>query len=374
MYREAKILVIDDNPVNTRVISMILGSEGYKNIAYLTRADNPSDWAGKNSPDIILLDFGTDTNAGLNILRSIRRHNCLKNSPIIIFTAHDDQIFKKKIFEYGAQDYIKKPVTSYELTTRINNFLKLKSDTESLRQTNTILEAKANENIKEIIRTLGRAAELKDNDTGDHVLRVSIYSSIIAEGLKFPQNQLDLIFQASQMHDIGKIGIPDSILHKKGKLTPEERSVMQTHCMIGASIFIPYNDSEKCIADKRKYLEIIKNEESPLIRISALIALTHHERWDGTGYPLGLAGEEIPIEGRIVAVADVFDALNTKRPYKKAYSIDESWNMVKKLSGNHFDPKIVKEIFNLVEVMSEIQDMYQETAPADLGLTLKSKD
>ncbi len=365
MHTETHILLVDDNPVNIRVISMILGADGYKNISYLPKSANIIEWAITNTPDIILLDYNTYGKDVLDILQNIKNINQLNSIPVIIIASIENQILKKKAFDLGAQDFIKKPITPYELTAKVTNFAKLRYDSKKLQKTNSILEEKVNENIKEIIRTLGRAAELKDNDTGEHVLRVGIYSSIIAEGLNFPPDQVDMIFQAAQMHDIGKIGIPDSILHKQGKLTPEERAVMQTHCMIGAGIFIPYTDTVKCMAKKREYLRIIENEKSPLIRMSALIALTHHEKWDGTGYPMGLTNDEIPIEGRIVAVADVFDALNTKRPYKEAYSIEQSWYMVKKLSRNHFDPQIVEEIFNLIEVMTEIQETYRETLPSD---------
>jgi len=223
----------------------------------------------------------------------------------------------------------------------------------ALYDQNRELERKVRERTEELIKTrleiirrLGRAAEYKDNETGLHVIRMSHYSRLIAEALGGNGDWVDLVFNAAPMHDIGKIGIPDSILLKKGKLNDDEWKIMRQHPAYGA--------------------EIIGEHSSPLMSMAREIALSHHEKWNGSGYPNGLKGEEIPLPGRIIAVADVFDALTTERPYKKAWSVEDAVNLIDEEAGTHFDPQLVPILHSALPEFLDIKERYEENAVPDL--------
>ncbi|MCB1194636.1 response regulator [bacterium] len=361
MSTVSHVLIIDDNPLNIQLATMVLRSEGYKKIDGISNPEQAVPWICENMPDVILLDISMPGISGLEVLQQLKNIKATSEIPVLMLTSQDDNDTKRRAFELGAQDYVTKPFNSYELIARVNNIVRLKLNTDQLKHQNILLEEKVQERTREIIRSLGRAAEFKDNETGEHVLRVSVYSAIIAAGLNFKPDKIDLILQATPMHDIGKIGIPDSILLKPDKLSDEERKIMEQHCIIGAEIFLSLEDKKRAMRNgKTSHLVLLEQEESPLLKTAATIALTHHERWDGTGYPLGLKGDEIPIEGRIVAVADVFDALNSKRPYKDAFPIKKSWKIIHDLSGTHFDPRVVDEFMNFMELITEIQLLYAE--------------
>ncbi len=261
-----------------------------------------------------------------------------------------------------------KPFEAYELIARVSNILKVKIYSDILRDQNNYLEEKVTERTKqlhdayvEMIRRLGRASEYKNNETGKHVLRVSFVSEILATDLGLPPDQIELISHASTMHDLGKIGIPDNILLKPGKLTPDEWKIMVKHCRIGADMFITsLDDPEEAKSIAKLDLESLDKQTVPLLHMAAVIALTHHEKWDGSGYPLKLKGKDIPIEGRITAVADVFDALVSKRSYKKAYDLDRCLRIIGKLSGSHFDPEITDSFFRTIEAIKEVHRKYND--------------
>ena len=251
---------------------------------------------------------------------------------------------EQKGFEAGGVDYITKPVSPPLVQARVATHLRLHAHerhlTKLVRDRTSELEATR----LEIIRRLGRAAEFKDDETGQHVIRMSHYTRILAEAAGMPADEVDVLFNAAPMHDIGKIGIPEAILLKPGKLLPDEWKIMQKHPAIGAGI--------------------IGRHEHPLLNTARIVALTHHEKWDGSGYPRGLAGEKIPLVGRIVAIADVFDALTSERPYKQAWPVEEAIDFLQKQSGSHFDPRLVALfIAKLPEVM-QVRAQHADQPPA----------
>jgi putative two-component system response regulator len=305
------ILVVDDEPTNLRVLNQVLAKQ-YR-LIFAKNGQEALSLAEKNIPDLILLDVMMPQMTGYQVCETLKADNSLKHIPVIFVTALDDQDDEAKGLNLGAVDYIAKPISAAVVRARVKTHLSL-VQADELRRTRL-----------QIIQRLGRAAEYKDNETGMHVMRMSHYSRIIAKGYGFSEIEAENLFNAAPMHDIGKIGIPDSIMLKPGKLTKEEFAVMQQHPEIGA--------------------EILGESDSDLIELAKVVSLTHHEKWDGSGYPKGLKGQNIPIEGRIVALADVFDALTSVRPYKDAWPLDKTLAFIDEQTGKHFDPEVVT-VFN----------------------------
>ncbi len=258
--------------------------------------------------------------------------------------------FGPKPLSLGATDLLSKPLRSTELLPRVRNALLLKSHVAHLQSYSQELERQVRRRTAELlgsrtelIHCLARLAEYRDNETGRHVIRVGRYSGLLARQLGLDEDTCELIENAAPLHDIGKIGIPDAILLKEGKLTPEEYEIMQRHVALGKGAFEPMSQHEMRTVRSHTVLgEMMVNvSTSPLLTMASQIALTHHERWDGTGYPIGLSGEDIPISGRIVAAADVFDALSNKRPYKPAFPMEKCFNILDEGSGTQFDPQVV---------------------------------
>ncbi|MCB1194854.1 response regulator [bacterium] len=368
MFESSKILIIDDQPDNIEVVRIRLEYEGYTDINGLTDSEQAIPWILNNNPDLILLDVMMPKKDGFEVLEELRSLRDNVSSPVLIFTSSQDEEIKQRAFELGAQDFITKPLNQLELNTRVKNILLVKFFNDQLKNTNNLLQNIVFKKTRElensyldIIYRLGRAAEYKDSETGKHVVRVSQYSAVLAETLGLPDNDIILIMHTSPMHDIGKIGIPDNILLKPGRLTREEKHIMQQHTLIGADIFINKNDDPLIYDDNwLSGLKFLNTQKVPLLHMAATIALTHHERWDGNGYPLGLTGEQIPLPGRIVAVADVYDALTTKRPYKSAFSQEKCLKMIDAERGKHFDPMVVDAFFESLDKILFIQKKYAD--------------
>jgi len=293
--------------------------------------------------DLIVTDAKMEEMDGIELLKRIRMNERTRDIPTIMLTGSSEGEIRKNALKYGVVEFLYKPVSAEEFILRLRNVLKLREISKSLIEKNSELE----KTRLQVIRRLGKAAEFKDDDTGQHVIRVAHYAQLIAEDLELPQDLITLIFQTAPMHDIGKIGVSDTILKKTGRFTPEEYEIMKHHSQEGDRLLHPLTHEEMKMYQIHPQLgeSILGEDETPLLKIAAEIALGHHEKWDGTGYPLGVKGENIPLTARIVALADIFDALSTERCYKPAYTNEVCHSIINEISGTHLDPSIV-EIFN----------------------------
>lgn len=348
--REAPIMIIDDEVVNVEIVRAYLEEEGFVNFRTTTESINAVSMMRMSKPTIVLLDIKMPHVSGLDILTTMRHDNQLKHIPVIILTVSSDSETKLKALKLGASDFLAKPVDPSELLARLENVLAAKAYQDHLADYSERLEQQVRIRTNELYRSrqeaihcLARAAEYRDDDTGRHVIRVGRYSRIVADKLGFPEPAVEILEQAAQLHDIGKIGIPDAILRKPAALNPEEYELIKKHCAIGRRIIRPMSLDEVEILQRHTSLgsDIMgAAPSSPVFRLASMIAETHHEKWDGSGYPLGLSGDEIPIEGRIVAIADVFDAMSSGRPYKTAFPLDKCFALIEKGHGRHFDPRV----------------------------------
>ncbi|MCP4348329.1 MAG: two-component system response regulator [Desulfobacterales bacterium] len=337
-----KILLVDDTKTNIDVLIQAL-KDDYK-LGVALNGLKAVEYAQSKLPDLILLDIMMPGMDGFNVCRKLKEDAYTRDIPIIFITAMDSSGHKTKGFEMGAVDYITKPFDTTEVKARVKTHLSLKIAQEALKNQNVILEEKVRQRTRvleetqiEILDRLGMAAEYRDKETGNHIKRISNYCKLMGRLLEMSPDEYEILALASTMHDVGKIGITDTILLKPGKLTPEERKIMETHSVIGAKILSGSN------------LKLLKAAET--------IALTHHEKWDGTGYPHGLKQEEIPLFGRIVAICDVFDALISKRPYKDAWPVEKAIEEIKSLSGKYFEPILVEHFLGLESELREIIDL-----------------
>jgi putative two-component system response regulator len=266
--------------------------------------------------------------------------------------------------DLGANDFLTKPVDPHDLIPRVRNALVIKLHLDDMTDQNAKLESlvrRRTEDLsasrQQLILSLAKAAEHRDDDTRNHVIRVGRYAGVIARKLGWTEQRIQMIEQAAQLHDVGKIGIPDAILFKKGKLDPQEWDLMKRHCAFGKEIIEPFSEHELNVLRSHARLgaDILHIRSSPMMMMATRIAQTHHERWDGSGYPLGLAGEDIPIEGRITAVADVYDALSTERHYKPAFPREKCFEIIRQGRGTHFDPTVLDAFFASSAEIIEIQ-------------------
>jgi putative two-component system response regulator len=360
----ARILVVDDEAVNIKVIQKYLQQAGYSHIRGITDPTFAIAGIAIEQPDVILLDVMMPRISGLELLSSIRSNPTTAHLPVIILTASCDRETKLAVLERGATDFLAKPVDPCELAPRVRNALMVKKSHDSLRNYAQALEdavrhrtAELEASRRDVIFCLARAAELRDDDTGHHVLRVGKYAAVIGRAVGLDEPTVEMLEQAAQLHDIGKIGIPDEILLKPGKLDPEQFERMQKHVGMGQKIIEPLSQADWETLKHHVQIgqKVLDSSRSPLLRMAARIALTHHERWNGQGYPLGLAREDIPLEGRITAVADVFDALSSKRPYKKPFPIDKCFEIIEADRGEHFDPAVVDAFLSQRQAIADIQ-------------------
>lgn len=359
----ATIMLVDDEPIIIKALQKYLREAGYDKFVTTSEPRDALDLIRKNRPDVIVLDIMMPHVSGLNILEVIRGDRSLHHLPVVILSASGDDEMKQNALELGATDFLTKPIKPTELVPRIRNALVIKAHHDQLAEYSTRLKhevrqrtAELAQSRQEVIHVLASAAEYRDQETGDHVLRVGRYVGIIARQLNFSPNRVELIEQAAILHDVGKIGITDAILLKPGKFDAEEIAVMREHCKYGQHILqcIPSN------GQRRNRLNANPEGQSPILRVAATIAISHHEKWDGSGYPYGLSGEAIPIEGRITAVADVFDALGSRRPYKEPMPLDRCFEVLEEGRAKHFDPKVLDAFFartdDVVRVATELPD------------------
>lgn len=350
---DVKILVIDDNLLNLELVEELLKSADFKEIVCLSNPLQVKNTVKDASFDLVLLDINMPVFDGFAVLSLLFQELENQCPPVLMVTAQGDTENRLRAFEEGASDYITKPFNRQELLKRIEvhleNWLlrkqlleeKASLDDRVKRRTDQLLEAQM-----EIVSRLGRASEYRDNETGNHVNRVSLISELIAKHAGYcdknygGSDYCELIRLASPMHDIGKIGIQDEILLKPGKLSKEEYQVMQQHVEIGA--------------------DILSDSENKLIKLASEIIMSHHEKFDGSGYPAGLSGKDIPLSGRIVAIADVYDALTSVRPYKKAWPFSEALALIVNEKGKHFDPELVDIFVSIFDQVKQISDQYSD--------------
>lgn len=320
------LLLVDDEPSNLHVLRHIL-QDDYR-LLFARDGERALELAGTERPALILLDVMMPGMTGHQVCEQLKANPLTDSIPIIFVTALSNVEDEIRGFELGAVDYIAKPVSSPIVRARVRTHL-------SLVRADVLRETRLN-----IVQCLGMAAEYKDNETGLHVIRMSHFSRIIALAAGFSEEEADEILHAAPMHDVGKIGIPDAILQKPGKLDAQEWDVMRQHPEIGA--------------------QIIGDHEASLLQMARRIALSHHEKWDGSGYPEGLVGDAIPIEGRIVAIADVFDALTSVRPYKEAWPVEKAVDLIRRERGKHFDPQLVDCFLESLDAIVEIKERWAE--------------
>lgn len=341
----ATILIIDDQLTSRKILQQLVSSIE-KNITVDAYA-NPVEaleWTAANQVDLILVDYKMPEMNGIEFIKRFRANTSSSHVPVIMVTSIEDRTVRYEALEAGATDFLMKPVDHHECRARCNNLLTQYQQYKIISDRSRWLERRVSEATSEIrlreretLLRLARAGEYRDEETGNHVIRMAKYSRLIAEQLGFIRNDADIIEMAAPMHDIGKIGIRDDILLKPGKLTPEEFEIMKGHTIIG--------------------YDILKNSPSEFLQMGSVIALGHHEKFDGTGYPYGKKGNEIPIEARIVAVADVYDALVSERPYKNAWSIEAALDYMENHSGKHFDPECLEAFKEQLDTVSKIQGM-----------------
>ena len=356
MEKPRQILVVEDEIMPSRLLTTILTRLGYTvetafdGIAALEKVKS-------SPPDLILLDLNLPRMDGFEVSRRLKQEDKTKIIPIVVVSAFADIENRIKALEAGADDFLSKPIDQVELRARVQSLLKVKMFNDHMVNYQKILKAEVEKRTQQLSQAfeeikkasldttfrLAQATESKNGETGSHIKRIGYYSTAIAKVMGLPPKDIELILYAAPMHDIGKIGIPDRILLKPGPLDTEEWEIMKLHTSIGG--------------------RILSNSDSYVIQMAEQIALTHHEKWDGSGYPDGLKGSQIPLWGRICAIVDVFDALTNNRPYKKALPIAQSLEILKKSTGTHFDPEVSEAFFSIQE---EILSIFRENEDPSL--------
>jgi putative two-component system response regulator len=329
------IVILDDNAAQRVLLKHLAESSGYHAVH---TTDNPTEVYGlvrDGKAELLLLDLHMPTTDGFEVIQTLRKLPKERHIPIVALTADDSPATKTKALASGANDFLNKPLEVSETRLRVNNLLSLRYNYLELTRQKDALEQSLLERNRqleishvEMLTRLARAAEYRDDENDEHIWRVAKTAALLGQELKLPQEQCDLLMRAARLHDVGKIAMPDGILFKPTPLSKAEFEVIKTHTTIGA--------------------QILSGGHSPLMKMAETIALTHHERWDGTGYPQGLKGEAIPVEGRILALADTFDVLTHDRSYRRAMSVEDAANEIKKERGKQFDPKIVDAFVNLL--------------------------
>ena len=363
--RSCKVLIIDDEPLVIRVVKRFLAGEGFTNFVTVEDSRVGMETIKRESPDVVLCDIMMPNVSGLDLLRERQKDQSLMLVPFIILSANAENEIKREALALGATDFLSKPVDASDLTVRVQNSLMVKRHHDHLANYATELENQVQARTRQIERSreqvihcLARAAEYRDNETGEHVIRVGKFCAVIADELGFGPEYCRQIELAAQLHDVGKIGIPDSVLLNPGKLSHAQFDVMKMHTKLGCEIMEPLVETEaNRIVDQSMGRDVAM---SPMLELAAIIARTHHEKWDGTGYPNGLKGDQIPIEGRICCCADVFDALGSERPYKPKFELQKCLEIMISERGTRFDPIVLDAFLKRLKDIEEIRNTYND--------------
>ena len=339
----ARILAIDDNPLDIQILKKILTSAGFINVHTTTDPTRALELYKEIQPDLLLLDLNMPKMDGFAVMVQLALEYPDDYLPILILSGEDESV-RFRALHSAAKDFLHKPYDPIEVLLRSRNIVEVRLLYRQVKNQNATLEEQVNDRINEIrgtrleaIQRLAIAAELRDAGTGKHIYRMSRYCQLLATAVGFSKEQGELLLTTSPLHDIGKIAIPDTILLKPSSLEPHEFEIIKTHTTLGA--------------------KMLSGSNSVFLRMAEMIALTHHEKWDGTGYPQGLKGEVIPLTGRICAVADVFDALSSARPYKRAWTFEETIAEITRLKGTHFDPQLVEAF---LDISKDIKAVYEK--------------
>ena len=357
MEKKSIILVVDDEKLNRRLLEALLLPLGYE-VILAVDGQEALEKVNDTPPDVILLDIMMPGFDGFDVAKKLKADEKTRIIPIIMVTSLNDIESRVRALEAGADDFLSKPVDKSELLARVRSSLQVKAYHDHMLNYQNELETEVEKRTEELrqafetiktasldtIHRLSRASEYKDEDTGAHIKRMSSYAAAIARQMGLGEDEVEAILYAAPMHDAGKIGIPDNVLLKPGKLDPAEWEIMKQHTTIGG--------------------KILSGSDSEFIKLAEVIALTHHEKWDGSGYPLGLKGSAIPLAGRITAIADVFDALMSKRPYKEPFSLEKSFAIIQEGKGSHFDPEVVEAFFAVEKEILVIKETFRDEAPS----------
>jgi len=342
------VLILDDQSISRMILEELIRSID-KEIHVESFADpvKALQWAKENSHDLVITDFKMPNMDGVEFTHWFRQIPTCADVPLVIITCVDDKSVRYRALEAGATDFLSKPIDHYECRARCRNLLQLRQQQQIIKDRARWLEQEVfdkthalEQREKETLLRLAKAGEYRDEDTGNHVVRMAEYAFLIAQEIGLDKEVCAIIRHAAPMHDIGKIGVPDHILLKRGRLDPDEWSKMQTHTSIG--------------------YEILRDSPSFFLKSGAIIALGHHERFDGGGYPQGLTENNIPIEARVAAVADVFDALQSERPYKKAWNIERTLEYMREQRAQHFDPECIDAFFNRLEQILAVKSRFSD--------------
>ncbi len=341
------VLIIDDSDINLTLIKALVLKLGECSPVLFDNPLEALEWCRENVPDLVIVDYMMPDMDGLKFISAFRALHGRNEIPVLMVTANDQKDVRYDALLGGANDFLTKPIDRVEFSARARNMLSLRQGqkfladrADHLAEMVEIRTQEIRDRERELIFRISRAAEFRDPETGAHIQRMAHYSQVIAAGYGLDAQAQKLILEAAPMHDVGKIGIPDYILLKPGKLTPEEFEVMKGHARLG--------------------YELLKDSASEIIQAGAQVAISHHEKYDGTGYPHGLKGHQIPAFGRIVAVADVFDALTSERPYKKAWPLDEACKFLEEGRGKHFDPLCVEAFLAGWEEILDIRQRFRD--------------
>lgn len=346
-YRQAKIMIVDDQKLHYLYLKKTLLDSGYRNILCVSEPLKVRVSIKDYIPDLIILDLVMPFLDGFQVMHQLQDYRDANYLPILALSEEKGTDSSLRALESGATDVLNKPFEIREILFRIRNMLEMRFLHLASKNQNTILEEHVNERTRElkdsqeeIIRRLAQAAEFRDNETGAHIIRISKYCNLMGKSLGFSKEEYELLTMASPLHDVGKIGIPDNILLKPGRFTDEEFEVMKTHALIGA--------------------KLLEGGKSPVMQMAKIIAETHHERWDGSGYPNGLKGDDIPLVGQICSVCDVFDALISKRIYKSAWTLTDAAKVIISEKGKQFNPVLVDKFEQLLPQFIEIAKVYND--------------